>query len=1012
MCLPTSSMAEEDWSRPDMTENLDRDDDCESNRLRIRLLGGFRIATEGSELPSDAWRSRNASLLIKRLALERDCALDREQLAGLFWPESSRAAGLNSLRQTVHVARRQLESLPLDPAHLLRSHGSRIQLYPPDSCEIDVHAFEVAARSARGSADPARYWTAIERYHGPLLPDDLYVEWTDAPRTSLERTYLSLLTDVARLHEARGEPQQAIAAWRRLVASEPADEVAHVRLMQLLTAIGNRPLALEQYRLLEDTLARTLGVAPEPETQALYRRIKTSGGRGVAIPALVDARRSPGNLPHPVSSFIGREQEVAAVVEQLGHHRLVTLTGPGGIGKTRLALEVAERAATQYVDGAWLIRLAGASDPSLVPQAVIDALGIDDGPQRPPLETLLASLRDADLLLFLDNCEHLIDACAELVEVLLHACPAVRILATSRELLRVRGERPWAVPVLQLPSPVAALEEAARSDAVRLFLDRVGLYRPDICLTPENLNAVCTICRRLDGLPLALELAAARAAVLPLSQLATRLDDALGLLTGGARQAPTRQQTLRAALDWSYQLLAADERVLFRRLAVFADGWTLDMAESICSGEALAASTILDLHGQLVAKSLVQAVLDGDEARYRLLEPVRQYAIELLEVSGEHPSLCARQAAYFAEFVEAIEAELSGPAQVGWFKRLEEEHGNIRSALRWAIAQAEGDLALRIEAVLWRYWSIRWHSATGLDLIEETLALPGSSQSRARAWTLLGAGELARRVLDFPRAISLTEESLALFRALDDTSGIAWSLSYLANSANVASDFERAEACARESLELFRTLGDQPGIARALNILAEVARVHDDYQTAGRFYRAALEIARQLGDQQNIAVRLHNLAYVALHDGDVELAMRSFAEAYRLDRELGYRTGPLSFLEGMAAALSEDGRYRLSARLFGAWEANSGLPGTEFKLHPADQREFDRYTARTTAALGSELCAKEWEAGRQLSLEEAAAEALTALGRAVVDPASSRATGSVPAAPASPAPDSSNPAAH
>ncbi len=993
-----------------MTTYHNGDDERASSRLRIGLLGGFRVGTEGSSLPPDAWRNRNASLLVKRLALEPNCALSREQLAGLFWPESNRAAGLNSLRQAVHLARRQLESLPLDPAHLLRSYGNRIQLYPADSCEIDLHVFEHAARRARGSDDPARYWTAIERYHGQLLPDDLYVEWTDVPRTSLERTYLGLLSDVARLHEARAEPQQAIAALRRLVAIEPADEAAHVRLMQLLTAIGNRPLALEQYRLLEDTLVRSLGVTPEPETQSLYRQIKASGGRGVAIPSLVDARRTAGNLPHPVSRFIGRDQEVATVVEELEHHRLVTLTGPGGIGKTRLALEVATCAAAKQADGAWLIHLAGVSDPALVPQAVIDALGIDDGPQRPPLETLLASLRDADLLLFLDNCEHLVDACAELVEVLLHACPAVRILATSRELLRVRGERPWAVPVLQLPSPTAAPDEAARSDAVRLFLDRVALYRPDVNLTPENLNAVCTICRRLDGLPLALELAAARGAIMPLPQLATRLDDALNFLTSGARHAPTRQQTLRAALDWSYQLLATGERVLFRRLAIFADGWTLDMAESICAGEDLAASGILDLHSQLVAKSLVQAVLDGDEARYRLLEPVRQYAIEWLDVSGERPRLCAQAAAYFAAFLEAIEAELSGPAQVGWFTRLEQEHDNIRFALRWAIAQAEGDLALRIEAVLWRYWSIRWLSATGLDLIEQTLALPGLSLSRARAWATLGAGELARRLVDFPRAISLTEGSLALFRALADMDGIAWSLSYLANSANVAGDFARAEACARESLDLFRTLGDQPGSARALNILAEVARVHDDYETAGTFYRAALDLARQLGDQQNIAVRLHNLAYVALHDGDVDQAMRFFAEAYRLDRELGYRTGPLSFLEGMAAALSAAGRHRLSARLFGAWEANSGLPGTEFKLHPADQREFDRYTARITEALGARCFANEWEAGRQLSLEQAVGEAVTALGRAVVDPASSRATGSGPAAPGSPAPDSSKPA--
>jgi predicted ATPase/DNA-binding SARP family transcriptional activator len=980
--------------------NLPVEADAERHRLRIELLGGFRVSAGGMELSAGAWRSRKAMQIIKRLALTSDHAMLREQLIDLLWPDADVLAASNRLRQTLHVGRRQLRVLPLDAAQILRSQGDRVHLYPPEQCWTDVRAFEDAARLARTTDDPAIYWAAIDRYAGPLLPEDLYDDWTMFRRESLESTYLRLLEHVARLHEDRGEFSQSIEALRRLISVEPTYEAAHLRLMRLFAATGSRPLALAQYQQLVDVLAHTFDITPEPETQALYQSIKEGATSLNVAPGDQPAgfrpkpQQSSGNLPHAVSRFIGREQELIDVVQQVANHRLVTLTGPGGTGKTRLALEAAQHVATSYANGAWLVRLAGLVDPALVPQAVVDALGVEAEAHCSLVDTLVMSLRDAELLLLLDNCEHLISACAELAQTLLHACPRLRILATSRETLRLPGECPWAVPSLPVPHSSATLIDATKNDAVRLFVDRVGLYQPGFQLTPENVEAVCTICRRLDGLPLALELAAARASVLSLSQLASRLDDALAVLTSGARRAPTRQQTLRATLDWSYQLLDADERILFRRLAVFTDGWTLDMAESICAGADLPSSAILELHGQLVSKSLVQVALDSDEARYRLLEPVRQYAMELLEACDDRDSLSERHATYFVTFLEEIDPELSGPRQVDWIARLEREHDNVRAALRWAIQRGEADIALRIEAVLWRYWGIRWHSSEGLKWIQDTFALANADRTLARARAALGAGELARRILDFDTSIAMLEESLDIHRELGDASGTAQSLSYLANAAAMAGDFNRARTCATESLELFRALDDGLGIARTLNILAEDARLHGDYVMASRNYREALELDRLLGDQQGIAVRLHNLGYVALHEGDVALAARSFCDGFMLDQELGYRTGPLSFLEGMAAAMSAADRLRLAARLYGAWEANCALPGTEFKLHPPDQQEFDRYTSGVAAALGSDQFAQEWEAGRQLSLEQAVAEAMVAerelAGGAIVRAARSR----------------------
>lgn len=956
--------------------------DVDAVILKIELLGGFRAVVRERELGARDWRSRRASRVVKLLALAPGHALHREQLCDQLWPEADPEDAANNLRQALHIARRTLRALPLSADQLLRSQDERIYLYPTERLWIDAEDFESAARAAHSATDPAVYWSAIERYSGALLPDDPYEDWAAARRESLASRYVSLLERVAGLHEERGEYPQAIAALRRLVAAEPASEAGHVRLMGLYARTGQRPLALRQYQRLADALARELDLAPEPATQELARAI--AHGRfprrpGDAAPIARSATpKTPPltNLPHPLTSFVGREQEVDQIDRWLRNHRLVTLTGPGGMGKTRLALEAARRLVEHYPDGVWLVELAALADPALVPQAVADVLGIQIEGSHSPAATLIAALRDQAMLLVLDNCEHLIAACAELAGMLLGACPAIHVLATSREALGLPGEHRWPVPSLPLPPAESGLAVVAESEAVRLFVDRIRWHRPGFALTSENAGHVAAICRRLDGLPLALELAAARAAVLALPELAARLDDALGVLAGAGRRVPTRQQTLRTTLDWSYNLLTPPEQTLFRRLAIFAGGWTLAAAEGICPAGALAEPELLETLEHLMAKSLVQVDLNADQARYGLLEPVRQYATDLLTASGEADDLRERHAAYFIAFLEEIEPALVESRQASWLTQVDREHDNLRGALRWTLERGLPDVALQLGGMLWHYWELRWHSAEGLAWLQAALALPGGPRDAWRARAALGAGELARRILDFPRSAALLREALEIQRELGDADGIAWSLVYLAYTLGMAGDFEGARAPAEESLALFRASGDQLGVARALNTLAEDARLRGDYGVAAAYYREALTIDRQLGDPHGSAIRLHNLGYVALHEGDVRQAVRAFRESHQLHQALGYRSGPLSFLEGMAASASAAGAAEQAARLYGAWEANCRLPGTEFTLHPPDQREYDRYVARARDALGGQALAHAWESGRHLTLEQAVAEAL------------------------------------
>jgi predicted ATPase/DNA-binding CsgD family transcriptional regulator len=621
------------------------------------------------------------------------------------------------------------------------------------------------------------------------------------------------------------------------------------------------------------------------------------------------------NLPAPHPRLVGREQDsstVKGLVLQVPG-RLVTLTGTGGCGKTQLALLVAAGLIDAFRDGAWLVELAPVQAAHLVPYAVATVLGRSDRADDPMIDTIVAFLKGRELLLVLDNCEHLIDACADLVERVLTGCPQVRLLATSRERLRLGAETTWRVPSLARPdrrtrhTPVDLLQYPA----VRLFVERAQAVESDFTLAAGNASTVVDICARLEGLPLALELAAAQVSALALSQILERLDDSFRLLVGGSRTAPTRQQTLRATLDWSYGLLSAAEQAVFLRLAVFVGGWTLEAAEAVCADATVARADVLELLTRLVDKSLVVANVDTTDgrSRYRLLEPIRQYAQERLVAAGELDAVRARHAAFFLAFAEALErdASVGGARRQSAAAALEGEYRNLEAALRLALDTQDAELGLRLAWTLQYVWKIRLPVGAGRPWIEDVLALPGAeAPTPPRAVSLLTAARLAWERGDYDAADRYYAEAVPLARHLGDPWILFVALADQGLEAEQRGDYDQALTLWQEGLVVTRASGDRASEAILLMCLGRLHLFEGNYATGCELCEESLSLARQLGDQWVIWLTLHALGLAALARGDLASARALSAESLNLRGSSLMRTGTLYILGQVAIA---DGKY-------------------------------------------------------------------------------------------------------
>ena len=605
------------------------------------------------------------------------------------------------------------------------------------------------------------------------------------------------------------------------------------------------------------------------------------------------------NLPAQMTSFIGRERELTEIKQALSAHRLVTLTGSGGAGKSRLSLQVGMDCLSQFADGVWLVELAPVTDPALVAQTLLATFNLREGRNRSVLDVLTDYLRTKTILLLLDNCEHLIDSCAQTSEALLQACPNLRILASSREALGITGEFAYRVPSLNTPNPeqLPALDQLEKADSIRLFVERASTAKPGFTLTNMNAFSLAQICYRLDGIPLAIELAASRVKVLSPDQIAARLDDRFRLLTGGSRTALPRQQTLRAMIDWSYSLLSEEEKALFRRLAVFVGGWTLEAAEAVCADagpDGILPHDVLDLLTRLVDKSLVVIEETEGEIRYHRLETIRQYSREKFFETDEVHAVRDRHLDFFVEFAELVDKKLKGRDQLFWHRRMSVEQDNLRAALEWGLNR-NPDRALRIAGAANLFWTAGGYSAEGfrwtqtaLERVEKLSDTPNEQRRVARAKALCGLTRLYLSLGDNANAKRAAEESVALYQQSQDQHGLAFALIVLAYPLEFLGEREQAEAALQESYSIGRAEGDTYIICRALNRLGHViVDLYSDLNLAQRYVEESLQLAKEAGLRSQEAQAFEILGFIATHRNQPDAARRYLAESVRAYEEIG-----------------------------------------------------------------------------------------------------------------------------
>jgi predicted ATPase/DNA-binding SARP family transcriptional activator len=906
-------------------------------RLEYRILGPIEVELDGPPLSVKGQKPR---ALLALLLLRRNEPVPAEMLIEDLWGDKAPATAANTLQ--VYVS--QLRKIVAD--RLTREGAAyRLRVEP---AELDAERFEQLAeegdaalrrRSYRESAE--LLGRALALWRGPALADLRYDSFAQGEIARLEELRLAANENRIEAELGLGRHDQAIGELEALIAEQPSRERLRGLLMLALYRAGRQADALEAYRQARQTLLDELGLEPGPELRELEQAILRQDD------ALSRRPLPQSNVPVPASSLVGRRRELDEITSALrGDRRVLTLTGPGGSGKTRLAIEAANILAGEPADGAFFVALDAIRDPALLLPAIGQAVAVRESGDRPLPESLAERLAGRQALIVIDNFEQLAEAASMLSEVL-EAAPGLSFLVTSRAALRISGEQEYPLAPLDL------------EDAVALFVERAQGADPRFQLTDENTAAVEEICGRLDGLPLAVELAAARTKLLPPEAMLALLDERLDLLSRGARDLPERHRALRDTIAWSYELLGPDEKELFAQLSVFGGGFTLESAVAVCDASLDGVATLLD-----------DSLLERDGARFRMLETIREYALEQLAADEESHYVRRRHAEHFLRLAESE----PGPEQAAWLARMDDERDNFRGALAWALDTREASLGLRLAAALWEFWWVRGYLAEGRGWLDDALARGRDAAPELRARALHAAGSLATRQGDYEAAAGLFEESLAIWEELGDAPGTARSLLSMGTVAAEQGDQERAIELSERAAELYGESDDRRGHALAISNLGGIALERGEYAKAASLSEQAYGLFETLEDSEGMAFALVNQGFAALSEHEHERAIEFLRRALRLLAELEFKDVIGYCFEGLAAVLAFTKRPEEAAKLLGAAEALRESLGVG--LAPAEQATHDETVAAVRDALDEDHFGVAWRQGRELALDDAVAHAL------------------------------------
>ncbi|RSD20129.1 BTAD domain-containing putative transcriptional regulator [Amycolatopsis eburnea] len=895
--------------------------------MQIGMLGPFEVRADDG-VPSDVPGARLRGLLAA-LALDPGHVVPKATLVDWIWGEHPPADAANALQRLVSRLRKALPEGSVDG----QPTGYRLLIGPDD---VDAVRFE------RLAADPNRLREALELWRGPALQDVDLPESAalEAAVTRLEALRLTAMEEYFDAELNLGHGAQVVTELTDLVAANPLRERLVAALMRALVASGRDTEALLVYQRTKDALADSLGVDPSPELSALHVALL----RGELVRPEADRKT---NLRAELTSYVGKDADVTAVGELIAEHRLTTVIGPGGSGKTRLATETARQLLTDLPDGAWVVELAGIGADGDVAQATLGALKLRDAllgeaPDAEPTDRVIAALRERSMLLVLDNCEHVIESAAAFAHRVLGECRRLRILATSREPLGITGEALWQLAPLVLPPPDADPAEIEAAPAVRLLRDRAGAVRKELATDDAALPTLARVCRALDGMPLAIELAAARLRTMSLDQLAHRLDDRFRLLTGGSRTALPRHRTLRAVIDWSWELLTDAERVVLRRLSVFAGGASLEAAERVCGGDAVEEWEVLELLTALTEKSLVVAGERDGAQRYRMLGTIKEYAEQRLAEAGETTQARHAHLAYFTDLAETAKPHLRGAEQLDWLARLETEHENIAAAMRGALAAAEAEAAMRLAAGAAWYWWLGGHRAEGNELVLAATAVPGevpdvlrgvvysfvvqfvtsgqqSDESQAVDW-IRKAYEISLRHPDgdlelrfapaLERLLHGPDAALTAFEPLlADEDPWARAVARL-QLGKMRIQFGHGDRAADEHLETalaeFRAIGERWGMSFALTELADRMAMRGEFAAACAHYEEAVVVVTEVGAVEDVVRMRMRQAQLYWLLGDEDASATALAAAQRAAERVAWPNA----LAELALSKAELARWR------------------------------------------------------------------------------------------------------